>query len=343
MTQIERMQPLATQGAVTGRPRRSGYWTSQGRDQAVRPAYPQSWQSHVVNLALKSSFKQVLTWAPTSPVSLRYISGLYRVVEWGFKHVPEHVQIRPVHLSDLDGEWLYAGAGLDHQQVVLYLHGGGYFFSSAAAHRPLTWRLSEALGRPVLSLNYRMAPDHRFEHWQEDALYAYQYLLDQGYRPENIIIAGDSAGGHLTLTTLIALRNQGLPLPKAALCLSPWTDMGCSGDSYRKNNRRDAMLPARSLRKLARFYLDGIDPRDPAVSPLYADLRGLPSLMVMAGTGEVLRDDARRMVARARAAGVHVVYEEWRDMPHVFQIFGPFLPEARLAFQHMARFVESLD
>lgn len=312
------------------------------RDDIVHPAYPRSWQHQLLALALKSSIKPMLTLTPITATSLRRISQLFLGVELLFKQLPDFVRTHPVHGSTWSAEWQYAGEALDHDRVILYLHGGGYFFGSAAAHRPLTWRLSQATGRPVFSLNYRLAPDHRFEHWLEDAVSAYRHLLDEGYAPERILIAGDSAGGHLTLMTLLALRDSGLPLPTGAVCLSPWTDLGCDGDSYHENDAHDIMLPGHAIKRLARFYLRGLDPRSPQVSPIYADLHGLPPLMVMAGGAEVLRDDARRFAVQAREAGVRVLYEEWHGMPHVFPMFAGFLPEGQLAFHHIARFVRTL-
>lgn len=308
----------------------------------IRPAYPRSWQHRLLSLALKSSIKPMLTLTPITPTTLQRLSQLFLGVELLFKQLPDFVRTHPVQGRTWSAEWQFAGEALDHDRVILYLHGGGYFFGSAAAHRPLTWRLSQATARPVFSLNYRLAPRHRFEHWLEDAVTAYLHLLDEGYDPARILIGGDSAGGHLTLMTLLALRDQGLPLPAGGLCLSPWTDLACDGASYHENDPHDIMLPAHAVRRLARFYVRGLDPRSPEVSPMYAELEGLPPLMIMAGGAEVLRDDARRFAERARHAGVRVLHEEWHGMPHVFPIFADFLPEGQLAFNHMARFVRSL-
>src|SRR5690606_26794487 len=213
-------------------------------------------------------------------------------------------------------------------------HGGGYFSCSPRTHRPITWRLSAAARRPVLALDYRQGPVHKLADSLSDALDAYHCLLERGYEPEDMIVAGDSAGGHLTLATLLALRDRGLGLPSAAVCLSPWTDLT---DFPRRANRwQDPMLPAGRVRWLARRWTDGLDPRDPLVSPVLGDFTGLPPLMIVTGSTELLRDEARRVAERARTSGVPVTYEEWPRMPHVFPILADVLPEARLAFRHMS-------
>lgn len=308
-----------------------------------RPPYPLSWQARVFNLALMCSIKPVLELTPINPFTMRLGQRLYDVAGLVLRQLPPFVKAEPVDFGLFKGEWLRAGEGLREDRALLYLHGGGYFFSSAEAHRPLTWRLSRMAKRPVLSINYRQGPDHDFEHWLEDALTAYRYLLDRGYPAENIIIGGDSAGGHLTLITLQAIRDAGLPLPRAGMCFSPWTDLSCEGESYHHNRRRDPMFAARAVAGLSRYFSRERDPYHPLISPLHGDFTGLPPLMVTAGSTEVLRDDARRVAERARSHGVDVVYEEWRGMPHVFQLFAFWLPEARAAYRHMARFVKTVE
>jgi acetyl esterase/lipase len=253
---------------------------------------------------------------------------------------PEHVAVVPAAFSACGGEWVRGGQGLDERKVVLYFHGGGYFSCSPRTHRPITWRLSAVTRRPVLALDYRQGPVHRLADSLADALDAYDCLLRRGHAPEDVILAGDSAGGHLTLATLLALRDRGLPLPAAAICLSPWADLT---DFPRRANRwQDPMLPASRVRWLARRWTSGLDPWDPLVSPVHGDFAGLPPLMIVTGSTEVLRDEARRVAQRARLAGVPVRYEEWPRMPHVFPILADVLPEARLAFRHMSQFLQAV-
>lgn len=309
----------------------------------MTPALAISWQARALNLALRYSIKPVLERAPVSPTTMRVASRLYGVAEAFLQHLPDFVETRPEDFGHFQGEWLRAGDGLREDKAMLYLHGGGYCFSSAEAHRPLTWRLSRAAKRPVLAINYRQGPDHHLDLACEDALWAYQHLLDRGYAPGNILIGGDSAGGHLTLVTLQSIRDAGMPLPRAGMCFSPWTDLSCESPSYQHNSQRDPMFAARAVAELSRHFARDRDPYDPKVSPLHGDFTGLPPLMITAGSTEVLRDDARRAAERARAHGVDVVYEEWRSMPHVFQIFAFWLPEARAAYRHMTRFIQSVE
>ncbi|MEU0520530.1 alpha/beta hydrolase [Streptosporangium sp. NPDC006007] len=233
-----------------------------------------------------------------------------------------------------------AGGGaeeFDESRVVLYFHGGGYFICSPATHRPITWRLSAAAGCPVLALDYRQGPVHTPVESLQDAIAAYLCLLERGYDPARIVFAGDSAGGHLTLATLLALRDRNLPRPSAAVCLSPWADLT---DGPRRVNRLlDPLIPAGRVGWLARRWTIGLDARDPLVSPVFGDYTGLPPLMVVTGSTEVLRDEGRRVAERARAGGVPVRYEEWRRMPHVFALLADLVPEARQVFWHIARFL----
>ncbi len=303
---------------------------------------PLSWQAYALNWAMSLTIRPLLEVSVVSPRTLWLARQAYALGGLYAARLPDFVHQESVQLGAFSGEWLRAGARLSDRKALLYLHGGGYFFSSAEHHRPITWRLSRATRRPVLAINYRMAPEHDFEHWREDAVTAYEHLLRRGYKPEDILIAGDSAGGHLTLVTLQTLRDRGLPLPRAALCISPWTDLANTAESHERNRWRDPMFPAPVVRRLASLYAQNRNPFDPLVSPLYGNFEGLPPLFIMAGSTEVLRDDARRAAGRALAAGVSVVYEEWHRMPHVFPMFAFFLPEGRRAYRHMSKFVRSV-
>ncbi|SDR15145.1 alpha/beta hydrolase [Thermostaphylospora chromogena] len=317
-------------------------------DKDVRPGYCMSWQAAAANILLHGTMK------PISHVMLRHSVSLAlacRAVDLAHRHLagplPDHVTVTEEHLGSCGGEWLRAhrdleGADLepDERRVVLYFHGGGYFICSPATHRPISWRLAAVAGRPVLSLDYRQGPVHTLAESLEDALAAYNCLLERGFDPSGILLAGDSAGGHLTLASLLALRDRGLPLPQAAICLSPWADLT---DTPRRVNRWvDPMLPAGRVDWLARRWTDGLDARDPLVSPVFGDYTGLPPLMIVTGSTEVLRDEGRRVAAQARRAGVPVRYEEWPRMPHVFAILADLVPEARLVFRHMADFLAAV-
>jgi monoterpene epsilon-lactone hydrolase len=191
----------------------------------------------------------------------------------------------------------------------------------------------------VFCPDYRMAPEHPFPAAVDDALSAYEGLLSRGVQPGEIVVAGDSAGGGLTLALLIALRDRKRPLPAAAALLSPWTDLALTGKSIRKNARRDAYLNAEGAAKTVELYLHGADPQTPLASPLYADFHGMPPLIIHVGSREILRDDSTRLAERVRAAGPEVVISVWPVVPHVWQIFERILPEGRQSLAQMADFL----
>lgn len=195
----------------------------------------------------------------------------------------------------------------------------------------------------VLSLDYRLAPEHAYPSQLEDCIAAYKWLLSKGIKPENIVIAGDSAGGSLTLMTLLKLRNDGIPLPVGAVSLSPDTDWSGSDELFWKNAETDPVLADIGLFWWVPAYLAGADPNDPMISPLFADLEGLPPLLVQASTSEMLYGGAKRFADRAKEAGVDVTFETWDGMPHVWQSFGlEVLPEAKQATAKIGEFIQKL-
>jgi acetyl esterase/lipase len=223
--------------------------------------------------------------------------------------------------------------------VLLYLHGGGYLLGSIATHRALAARIAEAAGIRALIIDYRLAPEHPFPAALEDALAAYDFLLGQGFAPERVAIGGDSAGGGLTLATLLSLRDSGRPLPGAAIALSPWTDLAATGESIQ--TRDDPMLGSKDdLVATASLYLDGADPRTPTASPLYADLAGLPAIAIQVGTAEKLLDDSTRVADRIRGAGGQVDLEVYDDLIHVFQSLAPHVPESLEAIEKLGSFLK---
>jgi acetyl esterase/lipase len=223
--------------------------------------------------------------------------------------------------------------------TVLYLHGGGYYFCSPRSHRAITFRLAAQAQASVLSPDYRLAPEHRFPAALDDSIAAYRRLLDAGVSAQSVVIAGDSAGGGLALASLLALRDAGDPLPAAAVMFSPWTDLTCSGASMRRNEGRDPMYHAAVFPRVAAQYLGGADARNPYASPVFGDFDGLPALLIQVGDTELLLDDSTRVAERARAAGVSVELEVWRHVPHIFQIWAPFMPEANRALARAAAFI----
>jgi monoterpene epsilon-lactone hydrolase len=228
------------------------------------------------------------------------------------------------------------GAG----RTVLYLHGGGYAIGSSASHRHLAGAIADAAGATVLVPDYRMGPEHPFPAAVEDAVAAYRGLLADGKSPANIVIAGDSAGGGLTLATMMAAREQGLPMPAAGVLISPWVDLAGTGGTMESLADRDPMVSKAGLAEFAAHYLGEGDRKAPLASPLYGDLTGLPPLLIQVGTDEVLLDDARRIDRLARDHGVTTQYEEWDEMIHVWHFFYPMLREGRDAIGKLGEFIQ---
>jgi len=256
-----------------------------------------------------------------------------------FTAAPDVVR-QPVRAGGVPAEWVSTPEA-SAARVILYLHGGGYVIGSINTHRDLASRLSRAAGARVLLIDYRLAPEHPFPAAVDDATAAYRWLLATGVAPAQIAIAGDSAGGGLTVATLVALRDAGAPLPAAGVCLSPWVDLEGIGASMTTKASVDPMVQRDGLLQMAALYLNGQPARTPLAAPLYADLTGLPPLLVQVGTAETLLDDSTRLAERARAAGVAVTLEPWDDMVHVWQIFAAMLPEAREAIDRIGAFVRA--
>lgn len=251
---------------------------------------------------------------------------------------PAPAESEAVDAGGVSAEWLRA-PGCREDRALLYFHGGGYILGSVHSHRDLIARLSAASGARALALDYRRAPEHPFPAPVEDAVAAYRWMLDQGLRPENVALAGDSAGGGLVAAALVALRDRGAPLPAAGVLLSPWVDMEAQGDSMKTRADVDPMVQRELVLGMAETYLGGGDPRDPLAAPLHADLSGLPPLLIQVGDHETLLDDATRLAKAARGAGVSVELEPWERMVHVWQIFAKELPEGRLAIERIAAFL----
>jgi len=225
--------------------------------------------------------------------------------------------------------------------LIYYCHGGGYIVGSPRPYRRFAARMARATGRDVAVIDYRLAPEHPYPAATDDALAGYRALLAAGHRAEDIVIAGDSAGGNLALVTLLRIREADLPHPSAAILLSPWTDLLGTGASIVENANADPMLPSNRIVEVARAYAGVVALDDPWVSPLYADFRGLPPLMLLVGSTEILRDDAVRVAERARAAGVATMLQVWPKMPHVFPVLADVLPEGRRAIGHIAEFARN--
>ena len=245
-----------------------------------------------------------------------------------------------VDAGGVPAEWVMA-PGCDTGRVILYLHGGGYAIGSLNTHRRLAYDISAASAAKVLLIDYRLAPEHPFPAAVDDAAAAWRWLLQQGFAANRLAIAGDSAGGGLTIATLINLRDQKLGLPACAVAISPWVDLEGLGNSLTTRSAQDPMVQKDGLLWMARMYLNGKDPKTPLAAPLHADLKGLPPVLVQVGTAETLLDDGIRIAEKMHAAGVDARLAIWPNMLHVFPLFAPILSEGRDGCIEIGNFIRA--
>ncbi|MEM6898752.1 MAG: alpha/beta hydrolase, partial [Pseudomonadota bacterium] len=226
-------------------------------------------------------------------------------------------------------------------RTLLYFHGGGYILGSPASHRAFVSELTTRLKATAYSMDYRLAPEAPFPAAPEDGLVTYRGLLDMGIDAADIIIAGDSAGGGLTMATALKIKEAGLPQPAALMPISPWVNMACDGWAFSVMDGRDPMITYDGLSDMAANYLNGADAADPIASPIHADLSGLPPVLIQVGSEEALLSDSTTLAERAGTARVDVTLEIWPGMIHVFQVFHAMLSDARRAMDHMAHWSEN--
>ncbi len=245
-----------------------------------------------------------------------------------------------VDAGGVPAEWVGA-PGFDGDRAVLYLHGGGYAIGSINTHRRLAYDISAACGARVLVIDYRLAPEHPFPGAVEDATKAWRWLLQQNIKPSRLAIAGDSAGGGLTIAALVALREQKLALPACAVAISPWVDLEGVGTSMTARAAQDPMVQKAGLKWMADLYLAGKDPKTPLAAPLHADLKGLPPVLVQVGSAETLLDDATRLAEKLHTSGVEVKLSVWPNQLHVFPFFAPILSEGRDGCLEIGHYIRS--
>jgi monoterpene epsilon-lactone hydrolase len=249
-------------------------------------------------------------------------------------------KIEKVDAGGVPSEWVMA-PGCDTGRAILYLHGGGYAIGSLNTHRRLAYDISAASAAKVLLIDYRLAPEHPFPAAIDDAASAWRWLLQQGFAPNRLAIAGDSAGGGLTIATLVNLRDKKLGLPACAVAISPWVDLEGVGNSMTTRSAQDPMVQKDGLLWMAKMYLNGKDPKSPLAAPLHADLKGLPPTLVQVGTAETLLDDAIRIAEKMHAAGVDARLAIWPNQLHVFPLFAPVLSEGRDGCLEIGTFIRS--
>ncbi|NWG71153.1 MAG: alpha/beta hydrolase [Parvularculaceae bacterium] len=292
---------------------------------------PPSLAARLVNRYLRLTMKR-LPLHQMAPDELRYWFENRRL-----PFIPKGVDVELVESGKVVGEWQRPRAG--GAGVLLYIHGGGYIFGSPRVYRTLTFRLALAAGVNVFALRYRLAPESLCPAPIEDALAAYEHLLKSGFRPDEIVLGGDSAGGGLALATLQALLAKGAPQPAGAVLYSPWTDLSASGASVARNAESDCMFREETVRAGGRRYAGTLDLKDPRVSPLFGDFRGMAPLLVFASSSEMLHDDSVRLVERARAQGASVRFEESAGLAHVWPLLAALMPEGREAIATTAGFI----
>lgn len=301
----------------------------------------QSWQTDFLNLQLNLTMKPMLKHIG----NVDHIRRLVKLSDMILGRLAQPLGTRrePVTIAGaaFDAEWVSA-AGVQHRRVLLYLPGGAYVMRSPNTHSAMVSRLCKSSDAKALMTYYRLAPEHPFPACLDDAVMAYRWLLQQGVQPGSIAIAGDSAGGGLTLSTLLAIRDKGLPLPACAYMLSPLLDVNDSAASRWKNACSDAALPAPWNRAVnpRPLYLGDNSPDDPIVSPINGDFHNLPPMYIQVSDSEMLLDDSLRMARRGHTYNVEVTVDIWRKVPHVWQAFS-FLPESREALQKAADFLRA--
>lgn len=292
----------------------------------------------------KYPFRREVITSETSTVELRkqYEEGAQK-----FGAIPTGIKVSSVIIPDLpaglSAEWIHPentanAPGVD-DKAIFYIHGGGYVSGNCIDHRMHVAKFVQATGIGALLYDYRLAPENPFPAAMEDTLTAYRWLLKQNLSPANIIFVGESAGGGLNLASLLAIRDSKLPLPNAGVSLSPWTDLKCTGNSYRNNAKRDISTLG-SWEVWGGYYTGANDPENPWISPLYGDLTGLPPIMIQVGDHEILMDDSVHFAEKAAKAGVDITIHVWEGMVHCFPLLAPMFPEATQAWEEIIIFIK---
>jgi len=257
-----------------------------------------------------------------------------------FGKLPPGFELQPVSINGLKAEWMFPPSA-QKEKAILYFHGGGLVVGSVRAHRSIVAKFVKGSGIGALVFDYALAPEHPFPEGLNDSIAAYKYLLAEGIKPAKIVFAGDSGGGNLCLATMLALKDKGIPLPAAAVVLSPWTDLKNTGESLITNLELDTLCWKDAQEVFAKYYAGENDPGLPLISPLYGDLKGLPPLLIYAGSDELLRDDSTRFAAKARDASVDVTLRIGKGLFHCYPACSPLFPEAKQAMDEICAFINS--
>lgn len=295
-----------------------------------------SLRAEILRLALRVAVKRRIT--PGTP--LADIRARVRITQWLMPMPPADITTTTMDFGGITTDRIVTPNTVAGR-AILFLHGGAYLIGSPALYRDLTWRLADAARATLFCPDYRLAPEHRFPAALDDCVGTWRGLLDAGVDPARAAIAGDSAGGGLTLGVLLRLRDLKLPMPAAAVLMSPWTDLALTGNSLIRHARRDPVIPTRAMPVAIAHYLGDTDRRDPYASPVFAELSGLPAMLIQVGSDEALFDDASRIADGVRAAGGDVEFKVWPRMPHVWQLAAKFVPEARAAIAQIGAYLDA--
>lgn len=284
----------------------------------------------------------IRTWLSERPRPVDVAERRKRLDALGAQYpLPGDVQLEPVVANGVRAEWTTTPEA-DPAHAILFLHGGGYMAGSLISHRHMIACAGREARARTLALDYRLAPEHPFPAALEDALAGYRFLLSQGFEPARIAIAGESAGGGLAVATLTSLRDSGVGLPACAWLSSPWVDLEVVGESVDSKATVDPMIQKPYLLELAAAYLKGADPRSPLASPIHADLRGLPPMLIQVGSAETLLDDSVRLARAAAMVDVRVTLEVWPDMIHAWHLFYQQLGAGRRSLAAVGAFIRSV-
>jgi acetyl esterase/lipase len=286
---------------------------------------------------LKLRFKvRIIDWDTSIPKLRKEIEKGADL--WG--KLPKHFQLKIVDIKGLNAEWMITEDS-DKDKVILYFHGGGLVVGSARSHRVIVSKFVKGSNIGALTFDYSLAPENPFPAALEDALKAYKFLLDKNYKPEHIVFMGDSGGGNLVLATLLYLKKENMPLPAAAVTLSPWTDLNNRGESWTSNAKRDNLCWQDAQNVFSKYYAGDHDLDDPLISPLKGDLKGLPPLLIFAGEYELMRDDAVNFAEKAEKAGVDVTLRIGKGLFHCYPACSPLFPEAIAAHAEICDFIKN--
>lgn len=269
------------------------------------------------------------------------IAGFRESCEKGaskFGRIAENVNIEKDKIAGIESEWI-TPAGVNDKQLIYYIHGGGYVSGSLNDHRVIVSRIASMTNTRLLHFEYRLAPEFPFPNALNDTVEVYKNVLKTGYNYNDIIFMGESAGGGLTLATLLKLKQQNIPLPKAAVAISPWTDLSCSGESYKTKNKV-SVAPVDSWKVFSHHYVGNNDARNPLISPLFGDLKGLPPIFINSAEDDELFDDGKQFYLKAKKSGVDITFKTGTGMIHCYPLLAPMFKEATDAMDEIHQFIK---